>query len=507
MFRTNSSREFYPEMVNIEDLVPQDHLLRKINETIDFSFIAEKCRPLYCEDNGRPCIDPIMLFKMLLIGYLYGIRSERRLIEEIRVNIAYRWFVGLSLTDPVPHHSTFSQNRRRRFQQSTIYQEIFDEIILQAIDHGFIDGKQLFTDSTFLKANASKSKFKKQKVTVTPKDYMDELEKAIDEDRIQHGKKPFKKKRIQLKEREIRVSTTDPDSGYMVRDGKPEGFFYLDHRTVDGKYNFITDVYVTPGNVHDSIPYLERLDRQIDRFGFRVEEVALDAGYLTIPICQGLKGREIFAVIAHRRFRPKKGLFHKWQFKYIPEKDVYLCPAKHELPYKTTNRSGYREYKSNPKVCQTCPFLSKCTHSKTFTKTITRHVWEDAKEWARHNRLSDRGKQLYKRRGQTIERSFADAKELHGLRYARYRGLAKVTEQCLLTAVAQNVKKLALLLSKRGKGFAIWLIGHIRFTLSVYISEIYKTPFLFRRTGWGLSSISTPFPFGKGVSAFLTIYA
>ena len=156
MFRTNPSREFQPETVNIEDLVPQDHLLRKINETIDFSFIAEKCRPLYCQDNGRPCIDPVMLFKMLLIGYLYGIRSERRLIEEIRVNIAYRWFVGLSLTDPVPHHTIFSQNRRRRFQQSEIYQEIFDEIVLQAMQHGFIEGKQLFTDSTFLKANASK---------------------------------------------------------------------------------------------------------------------------------------------------------------------------------------------------------------------------------------------------------------------------------------------------------------------------------------------------------------
>ncbi|MBA4603552.1 IS1182 family transposase, partial [Thermoactinomyces mirandus] len=443
MFRTNTSREFQQETVNIEDLVPQDHLLRKINETIDFSFIADKCRPLYCKDNGRPCIDPVMLFKILLIGYLFGIRSERRLIEEIKVNIAYRWFVGLSLTDPVPHHSTFSQNRRRRFQQSQIYQEIFDEIVIQAIQHGFIEGKQLFSDSTFLKANASKSKFKKQKVTVTPKSYMEELEKAIDQDRIRHGKDPLKKKQVKLEEKEIRISTTDPDSGYMVRDGKPEGFFYLDHRTVDGKYNFITDVFVTPGNVHDSIPYLKRLNRQINRFDFLVEEVALDAGYLTIPICQELMKRNIFTVIAHRRFRPKKGLFHKWQFKYIPEQDVYLCPAKHELRYSTTNRSGYREYKSNPNVCQNCPFLSRCTRSKTFQKVVTRHVWENAKEWVRKNRLSERGKQLYKRRSETIERSFADAKELHSLRYARYRGLAKVKEQCLLTAMAQNVKKLA----------------------------------------------------------------
>jgi transposase len=110
MFQTHSHRQGSIELVHIEDLVPQDHLLRKIDATIDFSFIVEKTRPLYCEDNGRPCVDPVMLFKMLFIGYLYGIRSERRLVEEVQVNVAYRWFVGLSLTDKVPHATTFSQN-------------------------------------------------------------------------------------------------------------------------------------------------------------------------------------------------------------------------------------------------------------------------------------------------------------------------------------------------------------------------------------------------------------
>ncbi|OYD06669.1 hypothetical protein CHM34_15300 [Paludifilum halophilum] len=122
MFQTNPNRQGNIEFVYIEELVPEDHLLRKIDETIDFSFIAEKTRPLYSPDNGRPCLDPVMLFKMLFIGYLYGIRSERRLVEEIQVNVAYRWFVGLSLTDPVPHSSTFSQNRRRRFVGTLIYQ-------------------------------------------------------------------------------------------------------------------------------------------------------------------------------------------------------------------------------------------------------------------------------------------------------------------------------------------------------------------------------------------------
>jgi hypothetical protein len=146
---------------------------------------------------AKTMVDLVLILSCCSKCYLSDIclafASPRRLIEEIKVNIAYRWFVGLSLTDPVPHHSTFSQNRRRRFGQSDVYQEIFDEIVLQAIQHGLIDGKQLFSDSTFLKANASKSKFKKQKVTVTPKDYMVELEKAIDEDRIQHGKDPLKK--------------------------------------------------------------------------------------------------------------------------------------------------------------------------------------------------------------------------------------------------------------------------------------------------------------------------
>ena len=253
-----------------------------------------------------------------------------------------------------------------------------------------------------------------------------------------------------MEKKEVKVSTTDPESGYMAREGKPEGFFYLDHRTVDAKHNIITDVHVTPGNVHDSLPYLERLERQEQRFGFNVEAVALDAGYLTNPICNKLKEKNIFAVIAHRRFHPTKGLFHKWEFKYDAEANTYTCPANHELHYSTTDRNGYRQYKSNPEVCKTCPFLSKCTRSKNHRKVVTRHIWEDSKEWVRSNRLSKSGKRLYKRRKETIERSFADAKQLHGFRYCRFRGLQKVSEQALMTAAAQNMKKIALFLAKQG---------------------------------------------------------
>jgi hypothetical protein len=255
-----------------------------------------------------------------------------------------------------------------------------------------------------------------------------------------------------VEKKEIKVSTTDPDSGYMIRDGKPEGFFFLDHRTVDLKFNLITDVHVTPGNVHDSVPYLERLERQQKRFGFEVEAVALDSGYLTTPICKKLQEKNIFAVIAHRRFHPTQGLFHKWEFTYDQEQNVYTCPEKHVLKYMTTNRQGHRQYASDPEKCSACPMLEKCTRSKNKRKILTRHVWEDSKEWVRANRLSKSGKYLYRKRKETIERSFADAKELHGFRYCRLRGLHNVREQALMTAAVQNMKKMAIHLDRMAKG-------------------------------------------------------
>lgn len=435
------------EFVSIDEMVPSDHLLRKIDRYIDFSFIIEKVRPYYSEENGRPS-DPLILFKMMFIGYLYGIRSERQLEQEIKMNMAYRWFLGLRFHDPIPHHSTISWNRQKRFKDTNIFQEIFDEIVLKAINHKMVGGRVLFSDSTHLKANANKNKFTKEEVQVETREYIEELDKAVEEDRENQGKKPLKEKEEVKETKEIRVSTTDPDCGFMSRENKQEMFCYLDHRTTDMKFNIITDAFVTAGNVHDSVPYLNRLDRQIERFGFKVEAVALDSGYLTNPICKGLTDRKIFGVIAHRRFHPTTGLFPKWKFTYDKEQDIYICPNQQELIYRTTTRDGYREYKSDSKKCANCPLLSQCTRSKNKVKVVTRHVWEEHKEKVRLNRLSKSGKMLYKFRKEKVERSFADSKELHGLRYCRLRGLKNASEQVLLTAACQNMKKIATHLAK-----------------------------------------------------------
>lgn len=177
------------EFVCLDELVPEDHLLRVIQKHVDFSFIREKVRQYYCEDNGRPAIDPVVLFKMIFIGYLYGIRSERQLEKEIQTNIAYRWFLGLSLTDRVPDHTTISWNRRTRFKNTNVFQEIFDEIVRLAIQHRMVGGRVLISDSTHLKANANKRKFKKHVIEKSSRAYLSDLEAAINEDREAHGKR------------------------------------------------------------------------------------------------------------------------------------------------------------------------------------------------------------------------------------------------------------------------------------------------------------------------------
>jgi transposase len=436
------------ELVTLESLVPEDHLLRKIDAVIEVEFIRERVRHLYCDNNGRPALDPVVLFKLLLIGYLFGIRSERQLMREVQCNAAYRWYLRLRLTDKVPDASTLSQNRRRRFRTSDVYQQIFDEIVQLAMSKGLVTGKVLYTDSTHLKASANKHKFDVARVEVKPMEYLQQLEAAIDEDRAEHGKRALKASEAEPKTREIKVSRTDADSGYMVRDGKPKGFFYLDHRTVDGKHSIITDTHVTPANVHDSVPYLNRLDRQRERFGFQVKAVGLDAGYSTAAIAKGLEERDIYGVIGYRTPNHAEGLFRKRQFEYDRERDVYVCPNQQLLIYRTTNREGYRQYHSDATKCRECPLRMKCTRSRNCTKVVTRHVWQRHKDAVDAHRLEPRGKQIYKRRKETVERSFADAKQLHGHRYARMRGLANVREQSLLAAVAQNMKKIALLLSR-----------------------------------------------------------
>lgn len=449
MLRDPAPQQYAFEMVTLDELVPEDHLVRKIDAAIDFEFIRDAVAHLYCPDNGRPAIDPVRLIKMMLLGYLFGIPSERRLVKEIQVNVAYRWFLRMGLTEKVPDASTLSQNRIRRFNDSDVFQQIFDHIVEQALSRGMANGRVLYTDSTHLKANANPRKAVNEPRPEGVSAYLEQLNAAVEADRKQRGKKPLpgakKPPESAAAVKDTKVSTTDPESGFMHRDNKPKGFFWLDHRTVDGKHGIITDTHVTPGNVHDSQPFIGRLERQTARFGVEPVAAGVDAGYFTAAVCHLTQEMGIALVPGYRR--PKKGQneYQKKHFRYDAEHDLYRCPAGARLIYSTTDRNGYRHYRSDKTVCAVCPEREKCTKNRQMQKTITRHVWEEAKEKANALRLTKWGKKVYARRKETVERSFADAKQHHGHRYARYRGQMKVQMQCLLAATAQNMKKMALL--------------------------------------------------------------
>ena len=467
------------EVVMLEQLVPQDHLLRKIDKYIDFSFIRELTKDLYCHTNGRPAVDPVVLFKMLFIGYLYGIRSERQLVKDIEVNLAYRWFLGYSITEKIPDSSTISQNRIRRFKGTDIPQKIFDNIVFQAIEKGLVGGKILYSDSTHIKANANKRKFEKIEVEVTPKEYIDQLDIDVNVDRENHNKNPLKPRKQKEETKQIKKSTTDPDSGYMMRDNKPEGFFYLDHRTVDSKNNIIMDVHVTPGNVSDSEPILKRIDRIEETFNIKPKYLGLDAGYSTNPIFKGITDRDITPVIAYRRSPHKKGMYTKNKYIYDYGKDIYICPNNVALIYKTTTREGYKEYRCFEEICMCCPHKDKCLGEKSKYKIIRRHVWENHKDDNKNFLRTEKGKGIYDRRKETVERSFADSKNLHGLRYARFRGCEKVSEQCLLTAAVQNMKKIATRLSLL---FSYYIIKFYNiFNIKFYPQLIIEKPSVFKQ--------------------------
>ena len=304
-------------MTTMEELVPETSLYRKIVKYIDFTFIYDEGKDLYCENNGRPSIDPVVLFKLVFIQTLDGIKSMRKTCEKIKVDAEYRWFLGIPFGKETPHFSTFSKNYERRFKGTDIFEKIFINIVNQAIKYKLIDGTTFYTDSTHKKANANKAKFEDQ-IVESVKERRKWLEEEINEERIKQGRKPFEYK-DEIEPKHIKVSTTDNESGYYHRDNKEKGFMYLDHRTVDDKCNIIVDCYITKGNVHDSQPFIERCEYIKNTYGFNIQNYALDSGYLTLDIKKYFIDNNIFGVFGYRRYGTKESRKEKNKYKYNKE--------------------------------------------------------------------------------------------------------------------------------------------------------------------------------------------
>ena len=414
-------------MTTMEELVPEDSLFRKIDKYIDFTFIYDEVKDLYCENNGRPSIDPVVLFKIVFIQALDGLKSMRQTCKKIKVDAEYRWFLGIPFGVDTPHFSTFSKNYERRFKDSDIFEKIFINIVNQAIKYKLIDGTTFYTDSTHKKANANKNKYE-DKIVKNIKERRKWLEEEINEERIKQGRKPFEYK-DEIEEKHIKVSTTDKESGYYHRDNKEKGFMYLDHRTVDDKCNIIVDCYITKGNVHDSNPFIERCEYIKNTFDFNIENYAVDSGYLTLDIKKYFIDNNIFGVFGYRRYGNKESRSEKRKYEYIKQQDIYYEKETGEvLEYNgLIDKLGYKKYQNKDK-----------------TKIVRRHIHEEWNEQFNKNRLTKYGKELYQRRKEHVERSFADSKQNHGYRYAMYKGIKKNQHYTWLICAAQNMKNIAL---------------------------------------------------------------
>ncbi|MCQ2463308.1 MAG: transposase, partial [Clostridia bacterium] len=288
MLTKGKENRYQYEMICVENIVPEDHLLRKIENAVDFTKLYEFVEELYCEDNGRGSIAPVVLFKMVLIQHLYGLPSLRRTASEVRVNMAYRWFLGYSLQKETPHFSTVSYNFRNRFTAETV-DKIFSWILDEINENGYLTPSAVFVDGTHIKANANNKKKYEEEVPVAAKRYADELMEEINQDREAHGKKPLKdkddndknrpskpdrntsKKKLARRKKAAKQakktvkSTTDPESGLFVKGEHKRQFAYEAH-TVCDKNGYVLETVVTPGNVHDSVAFDDVYDKVTERF-------------------------------------------------------------------------------------------------------------------------------------------------------------------------------------------------------------------------------------------------
>lgn len=433
-------------MMTLEDIVPEGSIYRKIEKSIEFAFIYEEVKGLYSENEGRPSIDPIVLFKLVFIQYLDGIKSMRKTCEKIKTDAEYRWFLDIPFGQDTPHYSTFSKNYERRFKENDIFEKIFINIVKQADRYGLVGKEDVYTDSTHKKANANIRKSESQIVNEIKKRRKD-IEEEINQERLRLGKKEFVYVDEKV-EKKIKVSKTDSGSGYYHRSKKEQGFMYIDHRTVDGKENIIIDSHVTKGNVHDSVPFIERMKHIETSYGWKPKSCGLDSGYDNLEIKRYFEDNNIFGVIAQRRYGQGGTKIRKWQFTYNPERDVYKCPRTGiVLEYHNISKDGYKEYYSS-QGCKGCLHLKECCGKNKYRK-IRRYIKEEINERARSRRLSPKGKDIAQKRRQTIERSFADSKCNHGFRYAMYKGVKKNQNYTWLSCAAQNMKNIAIKVDRK----------------------------------------------------------
>ena len=454
------NKQYTNELINIEEMIPENHFLRVIEKHFDWNFIYEEVEKLYSKV-GRKSIDPVVLVKIHILKFLFHEDSLRRTYESLQYNILYRWFIGYELGEKVPDHSTYSQNYKRKFckLEKDLLQTVFDKVIDLLIDWNCLDMTAVYIDSTHTKAYANKKNYHKEIRTTEVKKYQKELDLEIalkglqeedltDEEYLEEVQRIVKcNEEVDtdevIGEKEVIVSNVDKDAGMLYKSDKEKMFGYNTSVICDNN-NYVLTVDTNGSNVHDSVSFYDSFENLTNHFDISVIDYFVgDAAYLTPHICKTIIDLEMIPNFPYTRKGYRKEYMKKYEFVYDEYNNIYICPNEKDLiPTGRIDKNGYMVYKANECDCNNCPFKKKCTKSKY--KQILRHVWEGYKEMAEEYRHHLDVKEIYKQRPSHIERVFADGKTKYGLRSTYFRTKERVHRELTLLYACMNLKKFAL---------------------------------------------------------------
>ena len=442
---------------DLDKVVPPDHLVRQVESVLDLSWVHKELAPYYSH-TGRPSIDPVLMIRMLIVGYVFAIRSERRLCSEVQVNLAYRWFCQLGIEDRIPDHSVFCRARHERFRESDALRRVFEGVVAKCIAAGLVGGEAFSIDASLIKADVDKKKRvpgdqpiawpKAEEASRAVREYLAALDAARSDeesggsggDRSIGGgsrRKPPKE-----------VSLTDPQAAWVARKGTDPFFAYDANYLIDNKAGIIVDAEGTRANRIEEIAVTQTMiERVRRRFDLRPQRLAGDTVYGAVRLLKWLVDRGITPHIpVWDKSARSDGTFSRADFVFDPERNIYVCPGGAKLTSTGNIDQGHIVYyRASKNDCSTCSLKPKCTTA--IVRKITRDLNEEVRDQVRALANTDAFHQSRRER-KKVEMRFAHMKRILKLDRLRLRGLSGVKDEVLLTATAQNLRRLAKLLCR-----------------------------------------------------------
>jgi transposase len=461
MGRQNGDQASLFYRFRLDDRIPKDHLLRRIDVFVTpvLADMREQLKPYYSVI-GRPSIDPALMIRMLIVGYCYGLRSERQLTQEVELHLAYRWFCGLDLDDKIPHHSTFSENRLHRFRQSDVLRHVFERVVAACMAAGLVKGEGFAVDASVIEANASRYHGKapdelawteKQRQKRAVAEYLAALEadaatkgdvSADEAGGAPEGKQP---RRYERKLPKV-ISPSDPQSAWTAKANKRVQFGYGLNYLIDIENAVIVDVEATPARTYDEVAATKTmLDRTERRFDLKPKRLAADTAYGT--------GKFLGWLVKEKKITPhipvwemsdrQDGIFSRSDFHWDSKRGVYRCPNGKLLRTSGTVHDGRTLlYRASKHDCDVCPIRAKCCTTDQARK-IPRDLHEDARDVARR-KMKTKAFARSRDERKRVEMRFAHLKTHHRFERMRLRGLSGARDEFHLAAIVQNLKTLAL---------------------------------------------------------------